>query len=110
MGNYISTKTRWVSTDGWRGYEEPVNAVGGCSHTGGWDDSPCPTHVVKKEIDGFKKILRQNKISHKVIVTQSSNVFCQKVYVLVKPEDKERGLELSREYQSKDGIRLFYNC
>jgi hypothetical protein len=106
----ISVKTKWVATDGWRGYVEPINAIGGCNHTGSWSDSPCPTHIVKKEIDGFKSILRKNKIRFKQLVTQSSNVFCQHVYILVHPDDKIRGLELSQEYQNQSGIRLFYSC
>ncbi len=110
MSNHISTKSRWVSTDGWRGYSEPINGIGGCNHTGSWSDSPCPTHVVKSELDGFKKILRQNKIKFKQFVTQSSNVFCQHVYILVNPTDRERGLELSKEYSRREGIRLFYPC
>lgn len=110
MSKHISTKSQWISTDGWRGYSEPINSIGGCNHTGGWEDSPCPTHVVKRELDGFKKILRKHKISFKQFVTQSSNVFCQHVYILVHPDDKERGLELSKEYQNQEGIRLFYSC
>jgi len=54
MSNHISTKSRWVSTDGWRGYSEPINGIGGCNHTGSWSDSPCPTHVVKG-CPGLKK-------------------------------------------------------
>lgn len=108
MSKHISTKKRWVSTDGWRGYEEPINGVGGCNHTGGWSDSPCPTHIVKSEIDGFRKILRKEKIRSKLLVTKSSNVFCEHIYVLVHPDDRERSLELSKEYQKE--TRLFYSC
>ena len=53
--SYISKKTRWVSTDGWRGYYEPINAVAGANNTGSWDDSPCPSHVCESEINGFRK-------------------------------------------------------
>ena len=109
MSNHISTKSKWVRIDGWRGYSEPINAIGGCNHTGNYEDSPCPTSVVKSELDGFKKILKQNKIRFKQLVTQSSNVFCQHVYVLVHPIDRERGLELSEEYSKREGIRLFYS-
>jgi hypothetical protein len=110
MSNHISTKTKWVKTDGWRGYSEPINAIGGCNHTGGWSDSPCPTNVVKSEIDGFRELLRKNKIRSKLLTTQTSNVFCQQVYILVHPDNRERGLELSKEYQNREGIRLFYSC
>lgn len=110
MSNYISTKSKWIPTDGWRGYVEPINGIGGCNHTGSWSDSPCPTHVVKSELDGFKSILRKNKIKFRQLVTNSSNVFCQHVYILVHPINKERGLELSNEYSKREGIRLFYSC
>lgn len=110
MSTHISTKSKWVPTDGWRGYVQPINAIGGCNHTGDWDDSPCPTRVVKSELEGFRSILKKNKIKFKQFVTQSSNVFCQHVYILVHPNDRERGLELSKVYQNKEGIRLFYSC
>jgi len=110
MSNYISTKTKYVRTDGWRGYSEPINSIGGCNHTGSWEDSPCPTSVVKSELGGFKSILKKNKIKFRQFVCQSSNVFCQHVYILVHPNDRERGLELSKEYQNREGIRLFYSC
>lgn len=110
MSKHISTKTKWVKLDGWRGYSEPINAVGGCNHTGDWDDSPCPTRVVKSELEGFKKILKQNKIRYKQFVTQTSNLFCQSVYILVHPEQKEQGLELAKDYSKMVGIRLFYPC
>ena len=108
--SYISKKTKWVSTDGWRGYSEPINAIGGCNHTGSWSDSPCPTDVVKKELNGFKRILKQNGIRFRTFVCNTTNVFCQNVYILVDPENRERGLELSKDYSRVEGIRLFYNC
>jgi hypothetical protein len=107
---YISTKSKWIATDGWRGYLQPVNAIGGANCTGDWEDSPCPTHVTKRELNGFKKILRQNKIPFRQFVSNTSNVFCVSVYLLVPPEHKERGLELSKEYSNTDGLRLFYSC
>ena len=106
----ISTKTKYVRTDGWRGYTEPINAIGGCNHTGSWSDSPCPTDVVKRELNGFKKILKQNGIRFRTLVCNTTNVFCQHVYILVDPENRERGLELSKDYSRVEGIRLFYNC
>ncbi len=108
MSNYISEKKTWVKTDGYRGYEKPVNSIGCCNHTGSWSDSPCPTHVVQKEIEGFKRILKKNGIRHKKLVTLSSNVFMVKVHILVHPDDREKGLELSRIYRDTEGIRLFY--
>jgi hypothetical protein len=103
---YISEKKTWIKTDGWRGYVQPVNAVGCCNCTGDWSDSPCPTSVVLEEINGFKKLLKQNGIRHKKVVTQSSNVFMVKVNILVHPNDRERALELAETHQQN--TRLFY--
>ncbi len=103
---YISEKTKWVKMDGWRGYEQPINAVGCCNCTGDYADSPCPTKVVNEEIDGFKKILKQHGIKHKKKVTVSSNVFMVKVNILVHPKDRERALELAKAH--KENTRLFY--
>ena len=103
----ISTKTKWVRTDAWRGYSQPINAVGGANNTGSWEDSPCPAHICKAEIDGFKSILRKNKIRHKVHVGQTSNVFCIHVYVLVANEDRSKALELAKDYE-RNNTRLFY--
>jgi hypothetical protein len=109
MSKYIGEKTKWVRTDGWRGYVQPVNSIGCCNHTGSWSDSPCPTDVVEREINGFKSILKKNGIRHKTLVTRSSNVFMVKVHILVHPEDRDKGITLSREYQDREGIRLFYS-
>jgi hypothetical protein len=45
MKKYISTKTEYISTDGWRGYVQPINAVAGANYTGTSSDSPYPSHV-----------------------------------------------------------------
>lgn len=110
MAKTISAKKRWVSTDAWRGYEEPVNAVAGANDTGTWGDSPCPSDVCTKELEGFKAILRKQKIRFHEITTQSSNVFCVHRYILTHPEDRERAKELAREYEKRDGIDLFYEA
>ena len=101
-----TTKTRYVRLDGWRGYSQPVNAVGACNDTGTWSDSPCPSHVAKREIDEFKAILRKNDIRYRSTNGATSNVFCGKHYVCVHPDDREQALELAREHRSN--TRLFY--
>jgi hypothetical protein len=108
MTKYISTKSEWIRTDGWRGYLQPLNAVAGANNTGSWDDSPCPSHICESEIKEYRSILRQNKIRSRLKVCQTSNVFCVHVYVLVHPDDKERALELAKEHQHN--TRLFYAC
>jgi hypothetical protein len=107
MKTHISEKTKWIASDGWRGYVQPINAVGGCNHTGAWDDSPCPTNVVRGEIGEFKAMLKKAKIQHKVVACKTSNVFCQHVYVLVHPEDKETAFQLAEQHAKN--TRLFYS-
>ncbi len=108
MKKYISTKTEWIKTSGWRGYSQPINAVGGANDTGSWSDSPCPSDVCEREIKEFRSILRKNKIASRLKVCQTSNVFCVHVYVLVHPDDKEKALELAKEH--KNNTTLFYPC
>ena len=107
MQKYISEKKQWTKTDGWRGYEEPVNAVGGCNHTGSLSDSPCPTKVVKEEIGTFRAMLRKERIRSKLIACRTSNVFCEHIYVLVHPENRERALEIATAHE--EDTRLFYS-
>jgi hypothetical protein len=106
--SYISKKTKWVSTDGWRGYVLPINAVGGANNTGNWSDSPCPSSTCESEINEFRKLLRKEKIRSVLSVEQTSNVFCVHVYVLVHPNDRERSLEIAKEHQKN--TNLFYSC
>jgi hypothetical protein len=104
--SYISEKKTWVRTDGWRGYEQPINAVGGANNTGTWSDSPCPTHVALAEIEAFRKQLRKVGIRSKLLGCATSNVFCQHIYVLVHPENRERAYEIAKGHEND--TRLFY--
>ena len=108
MKKYISTKTEYISTDGWRGYVQPINAVAGANDTGTSSDSPCPSHVCEKEIKEYRTILRKNKIQSRTMSCQSSNVFCVHMYVLVHPYDRDKALELAKEHIPN--TQLFYTC
>lgn len=90
----INLKTKWVSTGGWSGYSEPINAVCGANNTGSWSDSPCRTEVCLKELKMAKKVLKNNGIEFEVKHTKTSNVFCEHVYLVVHEDDKERAKEL----------------
>ena len=92
--NKISLKKQYVQTDGWRGYEQPIDAVCGANNTGNWSDSPCPSSVCEREITQARRILRSNKIPSKISVCQTSNVFCCHVYLVVPSELKKRAKEL----------------
>ena len=104
----ISVKKQWISTSGWRGYLEPINAVCGANCTGDWDDSPCPTKVTKSELLMAKKVLRSAKIPYKQTVCQSSNVFCVHVYLCVPASKKEPARELIKPLIPE--TRLLYLC
>lgn len=106
MKKAISKKMTWVATSAWRGYEQPINAVGGANDTGGWSDSPCPTDRCSRELDQFKKMLRAEGIPYVEAAGHSSNVFCIHRYVLVHPDDGERARQLARELEKT--TLLFY--
>jgi len=105
---HISTKMTYIRTDGWRGYQQPINAVGGANDTGTYSDSPCPSGVRRLEIKNFTTKLRKNSIPYRTIWCTSSNIFCVSQFVIVSPEHRERGLELAKEHESD--TRLFYSC
>lgn len=108
MKKYIGEKKKWVSVNDYSGYEQPINAVGGSSNTGSWEDSPCPTNRVKKEIGEFRKMLRAKGIQTKMLVGKTGNIFCQHVYILVHPDDRDVALEIAIQHELN--TRLFFAC
>ena len=90
----ISKETRWISTDGWRGYYQPIDAVAGANNTGMYSDSPCPTNVCRAELKAAANVLKKAGIPHRLQACESSNVFCEHVYLVVPAEDVARGKEL----------------
>jgi hypothetical protein len=104
----ISLKKKYVKTDGWRGYEEPVNAVCGANNTGNWSDSPAPEIVCLAELKKAKDILRQNKIPYKQTWCKSSNVFCIHGYICVHEANKEKAKILLEPLVND--TRLLYIC
>lgn len=106
METQISLKKEWISTDAWRGFYRPINAVCGANDTGTWSDSPCPSNVRAEELRRAKKILRANNIPCKQSVCRSSNCFCVHVYLCVPPEDKDRAIGLLKPLEHD--TKLFY--
>jgi hypothetical protein len=104
----ISLKTHYVSTDGWRGYTEPINAVAGANDTGTWSDSPCPSHVAERELMDIKHILRRNKIKFRHTYCQSSNAFCMHRYIVVHEDDVQRAREIIAEQIDMSDYLLLY--
>lgn len=90
----ISKEERWISTDGWRGYFQPIDAVAGANNTGMFSDSPCPTTVCRAELKAAANVLKKAGISHRRQACRSSNVFCEHVYLVVPSGDVERAKEL----------------
>lgn len=102
-------KTRYIHTDGWRGYSEPVNAVCGANNTGSWSDSPCPESVCLSELDEAKKALINAKIPYTLKWCETSNVFCIHGYLLVSGKARrERAKELIKPLI--ENTRLLYVC
>src|SRR5688572_26885876 len=72
----ISKRTRYVRTDGWRGYSVPVDAVAGANDTGDSHDSPCPSATATEELKMVTDRLDQEKILWIETGANTSNVFC----------------------------------
>lgn len=104
----ISKRVKYVHTDGWRGYEEPINAVCGANNTGSWSDSPCPESVCLSELDQAKKVLIKNGIPYQLQWCNTSNVFCIHGYLVVPARRKKRAKELIKPLI--ENTRLLYLC
>ena len=107
-GDIFAPGTAWISTDGWRGYEEPFAAICGANDTGMWSDSPCPSNVREKELKEAAALLKANGIRSRVITTSSSNVFCAHVYLVAKVKDTQAGRDLITASGLLDNTRLLY--
>jgi len=81
-----SKKMKYVKTDAWRGYEEPVYAVAGVNDTGMWSDSPSPSNVTGGELKDFQKELKQMGVPTKVVTGKTSNVFAVNNYLVAPTE------------------------
>ena len=102
----ISTKKIYVSTDGWRGYEQPKFAVCGANNTGSYSDSPCPENVCLAELKQAGNVLRKNGIKYRKTWCRSSNVFCIHGYLVVAESNLEKAKELVKPLESQ--TRLLY--
>lgn len=94
----VHKTTKWIRTDAWRGYEQPINAVMGASDTGGWEDSPAPSDKVNSEIDQFRSGLSVAGVKSKVVTTSSSNAFMVKRWVVVDKRVLKKAKEMAKTY------------
>lgn len=104
----INTKTKWISSGGYRGYEEPINAIAGANNTGSYSDSPCPEKTCLNELDQVKKIMIQNNIPYELVWCNSSNVFCIHGYIVVPGRLKRRAKKLIEHLL--ENTQLLYLC
>jgi hypothetical protein len=104
----INCKTKYIHTDAWRGYSQPINAICGANNTGNFSDSPCKEDICLSELDQVKKILIKNEISYKLVWCESSNVFCVHGYIVVPGRLKKRALKLIQHLP--DETTLLYLC
>ena len=107
-GDVWALGTAWISTDGWRGYDEPFAAICGANDTGMWSDSPCPSNVRERELEEAKTALAAQGIRTRVVFTNSSNVFCTHVYLVAKVKDAPKGREIVQTSGILDNTRLLY--
>ena len=83
---HFSKKSKWVSTDAWRGYSEPVYAVAGVNDTGMWSDSPSPSHKTNADLNKFRNELKKLGVPTRKTVGQTSNVFAVNQYLIAPVE------------------------
>jgi hypothetical protein len=111
--NVWSRKTKYVRTDAWRGYVQPVYAVAGANDTGMSGDSECPTNSSKAELAMARKVLKESNIPARIAYGESSNVFCFHRYLTVPVNliEAARGI-LNFWYQNEGraNTRLLYLC
>ena len=84
VGTAFDMTMRYVRLDGWRGYREPIYAIHCEPDTGGWNDSPYPN--AQKNLEAKISELKRNKIPHKVVTLETSNVFCVNHFIVVPPK------------------------
>lgn len=94
----FSKKKRWVSTDAWRGYDEPVFEIAGASDTGMWEDSPAPSDRVDIELVRVKKYLKEERIPYREVKGGSSNAFMGKRWIITDTENYPQKKKKVREW------------
>lgn len=100
--------TRYHKIDAWRGYEIPEYAVAGSSYTGEWSDSPAPKSEVMPELKEFMEYLKKKGIKSRLKTTPSSNVFMQKIWVVVPEEDFKKAIPLTMNWLKRNYSRTQY--
>lgn len=113
MNDQVQPIRRYHKLDGWRGYWIPATAVIGSSDTGMWDDSPCPSTEVLKEIRRFQReVLRPAGIKSRSEFGSTTNAFCGKRWVKVPKQDWARAYELTKKWlaENEASLRFLHNA
>lgn len=108
VGTLFDLTKKWVTLDGYRGYEQPMYAVCGANDTGMWSDSPCPSNVAEQELKAVQGMLKEAKIPHKLETCETSNVFCVHHYLIVPPKFVDKGRSIVDKYIESVTTRLIY--
>lgn len=108
MKTNFCIRKKWIRSDAWRGYEQPIHAVACANDTGMWSDSPCPSNVCKKELDDIQRQLRKERISSRRTICRSSNVFCIHRYLICPPDDVDKGRDIVKSYLAVNDTRLSF--
>lgn len=103
LGSKIYIRKKWVSTDGWRGYETFENTFAGINSTGDWEDAPTPRKQAESSMDKFKKYLDRNGIKYRTQVGTTSNVFSANMFFITSPEMVQRAKEVTKKYIQETG-------
>ena len=85
----FSKKKKWVSTDAWRGYEQPLYAIAGVNDTGNWSDSPYPSNKTNSELKKFRAKLKKMGVPTRKVTGRTSNVFAGNQYLIAPIEGFE---------------------
>lgn len=109
-GKVWDKSIEWQSSGGYRGYEEPVYAVCGANDTGMWEDSPCKSNVAEAELKAAKDVLKKAGIPTQLMTCETSNVFCVHHYLIVRPIDKAKAIDLIGGHIENNNTELLYKC
>lgn len=105
----VSQRSRWVREGGWRGYFEPLWWIAGANDTGKLFDSPCRTDVCLRELRELRrKIKKEFDVPMRILVFDSSNVFCKHRYLVCAEVHWERCMELAKKHYNPKKTTLLY--
>lgn len=99
VGEVFDMTCEYIHLDGWSGYSKPIYSIHCEPDTGQWDDSPFPN--AEQNIKAKISELKRNKIPHKVVTLETSNVFCVNHYIVLPPKFYDEYIKSNRSEDSK---------